>query len=163
MDQALGLELFHNFTLIHDDIMDAAPLRRGKETVHEKWDTNVAILSGDAMLIEGLRHFDGATLRKALSYWWQDASAADLGTGKHYLTKPLNIETTIAELDTKAIQPGDLAVTVGGVHALVYLGNDHWIQADPSQGRVVVEHGKRDANPWFDNPVTIHRWCLLDP
>ncbi|MBO73987.1 MAG: polyprenyl synthetase [Flavobacteriales bacterium] len=46
---ALGVELFHNFTLMHDDIMDAAPLRRGKETVHMKWDENAAILSGDAM------------------------------------------------------------------------------------------------------------------
>lgn len=50
--QALSVEIFHNFTLVHDDIMDNAPLRRGKETVHEKWDVNRAILSGDAMLIQ---------------------------------------------------------------------------------------------------------------
>ncbi|UTA67949.1 polyprenyl synthetase family protein [Emticicia sp. 21SJ11W-3] len=48
---AIGVEVFHNFTLMHDDIMDAAPLRRGKPTVHEKWNPNVAILSGDVMLI----------------------------------------------------------------------------------------------------------------
>ena len=47
---ALALETFHNFTLIHDDIMDQAPLRRGKETVYQKWNSNIAILSGDAML-----------------------------------------------------------------------------------------------------------------
>jgi geranylgeranyl diphosphate synthase type II len=46
---ALAIELFHNFTLLHDDIMDKAPLRRGKETVYKKWNTNVAILSGDTM------------------------------------------------------------------------------------------------------------------
>ncbi len=46
---ALAIELFHNFTLLHDDIMDRAPLRRGKETVYKKWNTNVAILSGDTM------------------------------------------------------------------------------------------------------------------
>jgi len=46
-----AVELFHNFSLIHDDIMDQAPLRRGHTTVHHKWDTNTAILSGDAMLI----------------------------------------------------------------------------------------------------------------
>jgi geranylgeranyl diphosphate synthase type II len=45
------VELFHNFSLIHDDIMDNAPLRRGKETVHEKWNHNIGILSGDAMLV----------------------------------------------------------------------------------------------------------------
>ncbi len=49
---ALAVEVFHNFTLMHDDIMDKAPLRRGKPTVHEKWDENIAILSGDTMLVK---------------------------------------------------------------------------------------------------------------
>ena len=49
---ALAVEVFHNFTLVHDDIMDKAPLRRGKPTVHKKWDINTGILSGDAMLIQ---------------------------------------------------------------------------------------------------------------
>ena len=48
---AAAVEVFHNFTLLHDDIMDAAPLRRGQLTVHEKWDANTAILSGDVMMI----------------------------------------------------------------------------------------------------------------
>lgn len=52
LDEALGIELFHNFTLMHDDIMDTAPLRRGQPTVHEKWNVNTAILSGDAMLVK---------------------------------------------------------------------------------------------------------------
>tara|TARA_B100000809_G_scaffold262788_1_gene314572 strand:- start:7699 stop:8673 length:975 start_codon:yes stop_codon:yes gene_type:complete len=55
---ALALELFHNFSLIHDDIMDEAPLRRGKETVHHKWDLNTGILSGDAMLILAYQLFE---------------------------------------------------------------------------------------------------------
>ncbi len=58
MSAALAVELFHNFSLIHDDIMDNAPLRRGKRTVHEKWDVNTAILSGDAMLILAYRFFE---------------------------------------------------------------------------------------------------------
>ena len=49
---ALAIEVFHNFTLLHDDIMDDAPLRRGRKTVHEKWDVNTAILSGDTMLVQ---------------------------------------------------------------------------------------------------------------
>lgn len=49
---AVAVEAFHNFTLLHDDIMDNAPLRRGKATVHEKWDANTAILSGDVMLVK---------------------------------------------------------------------------------------------------------------
>ncbi len=52
LDEALGIELFHNFSLMHDDIMDEAPLRRGRATVHAKWNTNTAILSGDAMLVK---------------------------------------------------------------------------------------------------------------
>ena len=55
---ALAIEVFHNFTLVHDDIMDAAPLRRGKQTVHKKWDTNTGILSGDVMLIQAYQHFE---------------------------------------------------------------------------------------------------------
>jgi geranylgeranyl diphosphate synthase type II len=53
---ALAIETFHNFTLIHDDIMDNAPLRRGKQTVHEKWGVNNAILSGDVMMVESNKH-----------------------------------------------------------------------------------------------------------
>jgi len=49
---AVAVEFFHNFTLMHDDIMDEAPLRRGKDTVHQKWNKNVAILSGDVMVIQ---------------------------------------------------------------------------------------------------------------
>jgi geranylgeranyl diphosphate synthase type II len=52
---ALAVELFHNFSLIHDDIMDQAPLRRGQKTVHHKWDLNTGILSGDALLILAYR------------------------------------------------------------------------------------------------------------
>ncbi|MEN8835022.1 MAG: polyprenyl synthetase family protein [Polaribacter sp.] len=55
---ALAIEVFHNFTLVHDDIMDAAPLRRGQATVHEKWDINTGILSGDAMLILAYKYFE---------------------------------------------------------------------------------------------------------
>src|SRR5690606_39158736 len=51
LSPAMAVEVFHNFTLMHDDIMDQAPLRRGKATVHSKWDINRAILSGDVMLV----------------------------------------------------------------------------------------------------------------
>nr|WP_148261576.1 polyprenyl synthetase family protein [Allomuricauda ruestringensis] len=58
LDAALAVEMFHNFSLVHDDIMDDAPLRRGKTTVHEKWDVNTGILSGDAMLILSYQFFE---------------------------------------------------------------------------------------------------------
>ncbi|WP_040279313.1 polyprenyl synthetase family protein [Psychroserpens damuponensis] len=58
LDAALSIEVFHNFSLVHDDIMDDAPLRRGQTTVHEKWDINTGILSGDAMLIKAYQLFE---------------------------------------------------------------------------------------------------------
>ena len=66
---ALAIEVFHNFTLLHDDIMDKAPLRRGVETVHEKWDVNTAILSGDTMLVQSyelLSEVEDSNLREIL-------------------------------------------------------------------------------------------------
>jgi len=58
LNAALAVEVFHNFSLVHDDIMDDAPVRRGQETVHEKWDLNTGILSGDAMLIWAYQCFE---------------------------------------------------------------------------------------------------------
>jgi geranylgeranyl diphosphate synthase type II len=55
VNAGIALEVFHNFTLLHDDIMDQAPLRRGKPTAHEKWGVNSAILSGDAMFVQSVQ------------------------------------------------------------------------------------------------------------
>ena len=66
LNAALSIEVFHNFSLVHDDIMDGAPLRRGKETVHKKWNINTGILSGDAMLIMAyqlLENYDATTFQ----------------------------------------------------------------------------------------------------
>ena len=61
---ALALEVFHNFTLLHDDVMDKAEVRRGRATVHVKWDENTAILSGDQMLIEAYKLLAGVPAEK---------------------------------------------------------------------------------------------------
>jgi len=74
---AVAVEAFHNFTLLHDDIMDKAPLRRGKATVHEKWNVNTAILSGDVMLVKVYEMFlglDEKKLKKVLSIFNQCAA-----------------------------------------------------------------------------------------
>lgn len=75
---AIGIEVFHNFTLLHDDIMDKAPLRRGKPTVHEKWNPNIAILSGDVMLVKAYEFFldvETSKLQKALKLFSNCAAA----------------------------------------------------------------------------------------
>ncbi|MBD2699796.1 polyprenyl synthetase family protein [Spirosoma sp. BT702] len=74
---ALGIEVFHNFTLLHDDIMDKAPLRRGEPTVHEKWNDNIAILSGDVMLVNAyklLLHVEADKLKSVLARFSETAA-----------------------------------------------------------------------------------------
>lgn len=58
INAALAVEIFHNFSLVHDDIMDEAPVRRGQPTVHKKWDQNIAILSGDVMLVKAYQYLN---------------------------------------------------------------------------------------------------------
>ncbi|MCF8334492.1 MAG: polyprenyl synthetase family protein [Bacteroidales bacterium] len=64
LNAAIGIELFHNFTLLHDDIMDQAPMRRGNPSVHTKWNTNVAILSGDTMFAKAYEYIGKAEKEK---------------------------------------------------------------------------------------------------
>jgi len=64
MPPAIGVEIFHNFTLLHDDIMDQAPLRRGSATVYKKWNSNVAILSGDTMFVMAYEYVCRVTPQK---------------------------------------------------------------------------------------------------
>lgn len=80
---AVAVEAFHNFTLIHDDVMDRAPLRRGKATVHEKWNINTAILSGDVLLVKVYEQFlqlEGIKLKKVLGLF--NACAAGVCEGQ---------------------------------------------------------------------------------
>lgn len=85
LDAALAIEVFHNFSLIHDDIMDDAPLRRGKETVHEKWNINTGILSGDAMLINAYQlfeNYEGDTFRELAKLFTK--TAIEVCEGQQY-------------------------------------------------------------------------------
>ncbi|WP_409014347.1 polyprenyl synthetase family protein [Dyadobacter sp. CY326] len=88
---AMAVEVFHNFTLMHDDIMDQAPLRRGKPTVHEKWNANTAILSGDVMLIKAydlLLDIPADKLRRVLERF--NKTAAEVCEGQQL---DMNFET----------------------------------------------------------------------
>lgn len=85
IDAALAVEIFHNFTLMHDDIMDSAPLRRGSATVHNKWNTNTAILSGDAMMIlayQALESYKDPLFRKLNSLF--SKTAIEVCKGQQY-------------------------------------------------------------------------------
>jgi geranylgeranyl diphosphate synthase type II len=88
---ATAVEVFHNFTLMHDDIMDNAPLRRGKPTVHAKWNDNTAILSGDVMLVQAyelMLFVEDTHLKKALRRF--NRTAAEVCEGQQF---DMNFET----------------------------------------------------------------------
>jgi geranylgeranyl diphosphate synthase, type II len=100
---AAAVEAFHNFTLMHDDIMDKAPLRRGKATVHEKWNVNTAILSGDVMLVRVYDMFlpiEGEKLKQVLKAFNQ--CAAEVCEGQQwdmeFETKPKVTEAQYIEM-----------------------------------------------------------------
>jgi len=85
MKPAIGLEVFHNFTLVHDDIMDQAEIRRNKPTVHKKWDSNVAILSGDAMFIKAYEYlftYEGPNFKEILKTF--NDTALEVCEGQQY-------------------------------------------------------------------------------
>ena len=83
--QAVALETYHNYTLLHDDLMDNADLRRGHETVHKRWDANKAILSGDSMLVlayQRMQQCDGRHLQAVLDVFTE--TALEIGEGQEY-------------------------------------------------------------------------------
>ncbi len=91
LPQAIAIEMFHNFTLIHDDIMDNAPIRRGKQTVYKKWSPNIAILSGDTLFAYAYQYAQKAdkdVLQDVLSVFNQ--TAIEVCEGQQY---DLNYET----------------------------------------------------------------------
>jgi geranylgeranyl diphosphate synthase, type II len=94
---ASAVEVFHNFTLMHDDIMDKAPIRRGKPTVHEKWNDNIAILSGDVMLVQAyelLMDIEDNKFKKALKRF--NRTAAEVCEGQQ-LDMNFENRTTVSE------------------------------------------------------------------
>lgn len=85
MMQALGLETYHNYTLLHDDLMDNADLRRGQQTVHKRWDANTAILSGDSMLVlayQRMLQCDPRHLPQVMALFTE--TALEIGEGQQY-------------------------------------------------------------------------------
>jgi geranylgeranyl diphosphate synthase type II len=132
LDAALSIEVFHNFSLVHDDIMDNAPLRRGKRTVHEKWDINTGILSGDAMLIMAYQLFENypdETFRKLAQLF--SKTALEVCEGQQYdIDFELRDDVTIPEylrmIEYKTAVLVGAAMKMGGIIAQASTSNqDH--------------------------------------
>jgi geranylgeranyl diphosphate synthase type II len=140
LKQALAIEVFHNFTLMHDDIMDDAPLRRGEATVHEKWNPNIAILSGDVMLVKAydlLLDTDPKLLREVLELFNQTAS--EVCEGQQF---DMNFESlqTVSEEDYLEMIRLKTAVLLGLALKM---------------GAVLAGVGKEDGQKLYDFGVNI--------
>jgi len=113
LNAALAVEVFHNFSLVHDDIMDDAPLRRGAETVHEKWNLNTGILSGDAMLIQAYQFFesyDNSTFRSLAQVF--SKTALEVCEGQQY-DVDFEVRNDVTEVEYLKMIEYKTAVLVG--------------------------------------------------
>ena len=110
---ALAVEVFHNFSLVHDDIMDEAPLRRGKATVHEKWDANTGILSGDVMLVKAYQCLDvyPAELFKGLTQLFSQ-TAKEVCEGQQY-DMDFPLQDTVSQAEYLYMIKNKTAVLLG--------------------------------------------------
>lgn len=102
MPAAVGLEMYHNYTLLHDDLMDKALMRRGKPTVHRKWNSNTAILSGDSMLVLACKYIHSTKLpnvKEAVDVFLD--TALEIGEGQQY---DMNFETRTDVLQSEYIE-----------------------------------------------------------
>ncbi|MDF2156946.1 polyprenyl synthetase family protein [Algoriphagus sp. CAU 1675] len=137
---AAAIEVFHNFTLMHDDIMDEAPLRRGQATVHEKWNTNVAILSGDVMLVKAydlLLQTEAKHLPEALRLF--NKTAAEVCEGQQF---DMNFES-------------EEVVAAGDYIQMIRLKTAVLLGLSLQLGAVLAEASPEDAQKLYDFGVNI--------
>lgn len=138
LDAAIGIELFHNFTLMHDDIMDKAPLRRGKPTVHAKWSESAAILSGDVMFVEAYKMMikvEDEILREVLDIFSETASGVCQGQQADMNFE--NREDVSIEEYLHMIKQKTAVLLAGSMQIGALIGG-----ADKSQSRLVYEFGE---------------------
>lgn len=114
----------------------------------------------DANLRLGLRTANPALIRRAISVWWRDCSAQELGAGYRGATVPIQPNCTLDHLDYDRLRAGAIAVTQDGRHTLAYLGNRTWIEAEPSVGGVAMLPVS-SPNVWFSTPMRLVRSAAL--
>ena len=107
-------------------------------------------------------YFYTGQLQKALSTWWYDSSAKALGENYRDYTKKIASFESLRKMDYTMLEAGDMAITANGVHVIVFLGDERWIQADPAQGKVTIENPHTTKSSWFDVKVNIVRWTSLN-
>ena len=138
LDAAIGIELFHNFTLMHDDIMDKAPLRRGKPTVHAKWNESAAILSGDVMFVEAYKlmiKVEDSILREVLAIFSDTASGVCQGQQAD-MNFEKRVEVSLAEY-LEMIRQKTAVLLAGSMQIGALIGG-----AVPDQANLLYEFGE---------------------
>jgi hypothetical protein len=115
----------------------------------------------DAQFRSGIETGNLRLIRRAMSAWWFDASAKELSLGFGGRTRELHTAKSIRANGDEQLAPGDFAIVARGVHALAYLGDHTWIEADPGIGKVVII-ATTDKNPWLDSPAVFVRWRALE-
>ena len=114
----------------------------------------------DALFVHGLRTGNPLLVRKAFAFWWSGGTeTAAVACG---IARKVTGDKPLSALNPKNLHPGDVAVTADGLHVLVLLGEDAWLEADPA-GRKVLRHDfRKPKSPWMQTPVTILRWRCLE-
>ena len=115
----------------------------------------------DAAFLRGIQTFDPALVRYSLWLWWHDCTAKALGEQYCGLTLHLFDAASLNSLDSSRLLPGDIAVASDGVHTMAYVGDNRWIEADPEKERVVSVIVPSSDNVWFQSPMNILRWTIL--
>lgn len=116
----------------------------------------------DGTFLYGGRTLNPLLTRKAVVFWWRDRSAREMGTGAGKAARKVIDEKSLLILNDKNLHPGDFSIPQDGVHALAYLGDHVWLEADPGEGKVIRVNTATPRNPWMNVPVSVLRWRFLE-
>lgn len=116
-----------------------------------------------AMVRVGIKEFNPRLLGPMLwKFWWRDVGASDIGEGRYGYTRVIGHAAKLAGYDTGGLEVGDMAIGVK-THVMIYFGDGQWIEASPTDKRVVINKATADSKrEWFNEPVTLVRWWILD-
>jgi geranylgeranyl diphosphate synthase type II len=163
---ALAIEVFHNFTLLHDDIMDKAPLRRGQQTVHEKWNANVAILSGDTMLVQAyqlMADVDKSIVKPTLEVF--SKAAIEVCEGQQWdmdfeTQENVSIDDYLKMIECKTAVLLGAALQIGGITAGAFTQEqEHLYEFGRNMG--IAFQLKDDLLDAFGNPETFGKLLVF--
>ena len=116
----------------------------------------------NALLKEGILTMNPFLIRGAFDLWWNDTTASKIGGGYDGRTIHITPCSSLNDLDSALLLPGDMAVTTSGTHVMAYLGNNKWIGADPGEMKVTIFTTPEPKNGWFACPMNIVRWSKIN-